>query len=616
MSRTPWLALGALGVVFGDIGTSPLYAMQVALGIGGVNPTQDDVLGLLSLFLWVLVIVVCVKYLGVVLRADNRGEGGELALAARVRSLVGPRGARWALIVGIVGVGLFYADGAITPAVSVLAASEGITVPFPGLEWLVLPLALGIIVALFLLQRLGTERVGRVFGPIMLVWFAVMALLGGIEVVREPGVLAALNPVLGVGFLLDHTGIALAVLGAVVLCVTGVEALYVDMGHFGRQPIALAWFCVALPAITLSYLGQGALVIEKPATADNPFFNLGPSWAAVPLLVLAGAATVIASQAVISGVFSATRQAIRLDLLPRQRVVHTSEEMEGQIYMPLPTWTLFVAVVALMLAFGSSQALAGAYGIAVTATMVICTAMVAVVARRAWRWPVWRVGMVFAGLMLVDLLLLSGTLMKLPQGGWVAVAAAVLLIALMITWQKGRALLRQRLRRDARPLAEVLADVPADDPRLPGVSVFMSSDPRVAPRSLVTHLRQIGRLHEHVLLVSVKFREVPRVSGNRAELVEVAPGVHAVTLRYGYMEQPDIPLALIDPWWLLALPGGPQQATYIIGDDDLVVSRTMGGMPYAQKRAFAFLYRNAARAADFFNLPSDQVVHLGTEVAV
>lgn len=613
--RPSILALGALGVVFGDIGTSPLYAFQAAMA-AGVQPNESDITGVVSLFIWALLIIVGVKYIGLVMRVSNNGEGGVLALSALVRRTLTGRTARWAFLAGLVGVGLFYADGAITPAVSVLSAAEGIEVAAPGAADAILPAAIVVITILFAVQRVGTGRMGSLFGPVMLVWFAVLGLLGIHQIVAYPDVLVALEPTRGLFFLAEHPELGLGILGAVVLCVTGVEALYADMGHFGRAPIALAWFTVAMPAVLLNYLGQAALVIHDPSVASNPFFNMGSDSMAVPLLVLATVATFVASQAVISGVFSITRQAIQVGLLPRERVLHTSEDVEGQVYIPFANWALFAVVIGLVAAFGSSQSLAGAYGIAVTATMVITTLLIIVVALRTWKWRRGLVALAIAPLLLIDLLLLAAVTEKIPHGGWVPLATAAALLVVMVTWQQGRNLIRERIGTSATPLRSLLDNVPNRE-RIPGVAVFMSASPKTAPHSLMVHLQHNVLLHEALVIVTVRFRDVPRVAAEkRVEVTEFGNGIHSIELWFGFVERPDVPSTLAAPWRDLGLPGTPATASYVVSDDTMVVARTHDGMAHWQKHLFVFLHRNAERSAEYFGLPPDRVIHLGTEMPV
>ncbi len=614
--RTPLLALGALGVVFGDIGTSPLYAFQVAFATG-MGTTKDDILGILSLFLWALILVVGVKYIGLVMRVSNNGEGGVLALSVLARRKLSGTTARWAFLAGLAGVGLFYADGVITPAISVLSASEGITVSAPSASGLVVPFAIVVVTLLFVAQRFGTHRISKAFGPLMFVWFVAIALLGAHELIANPDVLQAFNPLLGAMFIGQYPGLALGVLGAVVLAITGAEVLYADMGHFGRKPIALAWFAVAFPGLVLAYLGQGAELMTNPASVSNPFFNMGPSAMAIPLLVLATVTTFIAGQSVISGVFSLTRQAIQLDLIPRQRVVHTSEEMEGQIYMPFPTMALYVAVVGFMIAFGSSGALAGAYGLAIASTMLITTGLTMIIARNTWGWNTTLVTICFVPLLAIDLLLFAGTFEKIPQGAWVTVVIAAILLTVMVTWRRGRTALHTRIARDSIPIAELSAVIGAHSERTPGVIVFMAANPKVAPHCLSVHLRHNKFLPEHLVLVSVRYRDTPRVNPSARVLAsQLGEGITAIELWYGYIEQVDIPAALATKWGILGLPGTPRDASYVVSDDTLVVTRDHDGLALWQKRLFALMHRNAGRSADFFRLPPEQVIHLGTEVSI
>lgn len=613
-SRTALLALGALGVVFGDIGTSPLYAFREAFEGHGheLDVLESNVLGVLSLVFWSLVIVISVKYLALVMRADSHGEGGILTLT----SLVTParqRGGRWVLVLlGLFGTALLYGDGMITPAISVLSAVEGTTIAAPALADLVLPITIAILVAIFSVQRHGTHVVGRVFGPIMVLWFAVLGVLGARQVLAAPRVLEALDPLHGVRFFADNGLTGILVLGAVFLVVTGGEALYADMGHFGHRPIAIAWFVVALPGLVLNYLGQGALLLEDPSAIDSPFYRLAPDWALVPMVVLATAATVIASQALISGAFSLTMQAVQLGYAPRLRIVHTSGSAQGQIYVPTVNWVLMVACIGLVVGFRSSSSLAAAYGIAVTTTMVITTVLFAVVARTLWEWSVGRVLAIAGGLLVIDLAFFAGNVPKIPAGGWFPIVAAAVLFTLLTTWSTGRRLIRDRIQLGRTPLVTYLAGL-ADDPptRVPGTAVYLFSIPGMTPPSLVANVRYNRVLHERVVVASVVTDDVPRIEGrSRLRERQMGDGVSRVDVHYGFMEDPDLARDLAGVEGFHA-----EDATYFLGKETVIATKRPG-MAIWRERLFGVMGRNATSAADYFRLPPDRIFEVGTRVEI
>lgn len=618
LKRTALLALGALGIVYGDIGTSPLYALRECFnGPHGIEATPDNVMGVLSLIFWSLIIVVSVKYLLFVMRADNRGEGGILALMALVMQR--PRGqahpARPVLIaLGLFGAALLYGDGVITPAISVLSAVEGLSVATPVFEPYIIPITLVILLGLFLVQRHGTGGIGAVFGPFMLVWFTTLAVLGIMEVVHNPGVLGALSPVHGARFFVRNGHHGFLVLGAVFLCVTGGEALYADMGHFGGRPIRLAWFYLVLPSLVLNYLGQGALLLRDASAARNPFYLLAPSWALYPMVALSTVATVIASQALISGAFSLTRQAMQLGYCPRMEVVHTSAEEMGQIYLPGLNIMLLVAVVMLVLGFRSSSALAAAYGIAVTATMAITTMLAYVVARE--RWGVGRaLALPVAGLfMVVDVSFFGANAVKIADGGWVPLLMAICIFTLMTTWKRGREILAAKLRAASMGLRDLLDSFGDHGPmRVPGTAIFMTGNPEGTPPALLHNLKHNKVLHEQVVLLTIASEEVPHVQGD--ERVEVEPleqGFVRVIARYGFMENPNIP-DILKRCREKGLQFQLMGTSFFLGRETLIPSKKPG-MAMWREALFSWMSRNARSATAFFRIPPNRVVELGTQV--
>ncbi len=610
--------IGVLGIVYGDIGTSPLYAMRAALlhfSDDGVE--RWEILGLLSLIFWALVLTVTVKYVVFILRADNRGEGGILALMALAqRHTVTARG-RWVVaLIGIIGASLFFGDGIITPAISVLSAVEGLKVISPAFEEAVVPIALGILLALFLVQWKGTGSMGAIFGPICLVWFLVLGALGLIEVVQQPGVLVALSPTYAIGFCAHYKLAAFIAFGSVVLAVTGAEALYADMGHFGRKPIQIAWIALVLPALTLNYFGQGALLLSDATTIENPFFLLAPEWFRLPLVVLATAATIIASQAMISGAYSIARQCVQLGFTPRLEVRHTSETEQGQIYMPQVNFMLLIGVVILVLEFKNSDSLAAAYGLAVTGTFV-CTSLLALLVFRrvyGWAWPM--VIGVFGPLLLLDLAYFISTALKIPEGGYVPLLLGIATFILMLTWKQGRELLFARFRQDSLPLKSFLARLPQSrTTRVPGIAVFMTGQADFVPAALLHNLKHNKVLHERVLFVTVINEDIPRIGAEaRREVTELAPAIHRVILRYGFQESPHIPREL-ESLRDIGIPFEPMQTSYFLGRET-VVAAAVPKMSRWRQWIFTLLTRNSMPATEFFRIPSDRVVELGVRVAI
>ncbi len=610
------LIIGVLGVVYGDIGTSPLYALRAALlhfSADGIE--RWEILGLLSLIFWSLVLTVTVKYVIFVLRADNRGEGGILALMALAqRHARSERGRWWVAVIGIAGASLFFGDGIITPAISVLSAVEGLKVISPAFEEAVVPIALGILLALFLVQYRGTGSMGAIFGPICAVWFATTGLLGLMELVREPEVLVALSPHHAVAFCAHYRLAAFIAFGSVVLAVTGAEALYADMGHFGRKPIQVAWAAFVLPALTLNYLGQGALLLSNPEALENPFFLLAPEWFRLPLVVLATAATIIASQAMISGAYSIARQCVQLGFLPRLEVVHTSETEQGQIYMPQVNMMLLIGVVILTLEFKTSDSLAAAYGLAVTGTFLATSCLAVLVFRRAYHWPWFAVIGVFGPLWMLDAAYFASTALKIPDGGYVPLILGIISFVLMLTWKQGRELLFLRFRQDSLPLKSFLARLPQSRTvRVPGIAVFMTGQADFVPGALLHNLKHNKVLHERVLFVTVVNEDLPRAE-QRREVTELGGSIHRVILRYGFQESPNIPKEL-ESLRELGIPFEPMQASYFLGRET-VVAAAVPKMSRWRQWLFTLLSRNAISATEFFRIPSDRVVELGVRVAI
>ena len=609
-------------MVYGDIGTSPLYAMRECFfGSHSVPPTHDNVLGILSLIVYALLLVISVKYVAIVMRADNQGEGGILALTSLIPSRNGgPRGTtrlavgRPVLIaLGIFGTALFYGDGMITPAISVLGAVEGLQVITPLFTPYVVPVAVAILAGLFFIQQFGTHRIGGLFGPIVVIWFLSIAALGIFWIARAPVVLTAFDPRHAVDFLRTNGSVGVAVLGAVFLAVTGGEALYADMGHFGPRAIRLAWYGLVLPALLLNYLGQGALLLLHPE-AQQPFFLLAPSWALIPLVGIATAAAIIASQALISGSFSLTRQAIQLGLAPRLDVAHTSAREKGQIYVPQVNWALMAATVVIVIGFGSSGNLAGAYGIAVTLEMVITVLLLYVVMTERWRWPVAAAAGVAGVFLLTDLTFFGANALKVLQGGWVTLLVAGILFTLMTTWRTGRQVLAERLTARAIPLDEFIAQVAAQSPaRVPGTAVFMTAHPRGTPPALAHNLRYNKVLHQHVIVLMVTTADTPQVRRqDRVSVQSLGHGIYNVRVQYGFMQDPNVPDALE-----LAREKGvemdPDDLVFFLGRETIIVTPERG-MAVWRERLFVLMARNAVRATAFFRLPPERVVELGVQV--
>jgi KUP system potassium uptake protein len=612
------LLLGVLGVVYGDIGTSPLYALRAALlhfAADGIEPWE--ILGILSLIIWALILTVTVKYVIFVLRADNKGEGGILALMALAQRCARTEQGRWLIsMVGIAGACLFFGDGVITPAISVLSAMEGLKVISPAFEPLIIPGSVFVLLGLFLVQYRGTSSMGAVFGPVMAVWFGVLGLLGIVEILREPGVLAAISPHHAITFCLHYRLAAFIAFGSVVLAVTGAEALYADMGHFGRQPIRLVWMGFVLPALALNYLGQGALLLSDPAALENPFYLLAPEWLRLPLVVLATAATIIASQAMISGAYSIARQCVQLGFSPRLEVRHTSVTEEGQIYLPQVNFALLIGVVILVLEFRSSDSLAAAYGIAVTGTFVCTSCLALLVFNRQFGWSLLLTFSVFGPLLLLDLVFFISNVLKIPDGGYVPLVLGGILMVLMNTWYRGRQLLFARFRQDSLPLKSFLARLPQSRTiRVPGIAVFMTGQADYVPGALLHNLKHNKVLHERVLFVTVLNEDVPAVGADRRrEVTELAPGIYRVILRYGFQESPHIPRDL-ESLREVGVPFEAMQSSYFLGRETLVQA-VVPKMSRWRQWLFTLMSRNAVPATEFFRIPSDRVVELGVRVAI
>ncbi|HEX9195778.1 MAG TPA: potassium transporter Kup [Azonexus sp.] len=617
--RLAVLALAALGVVYGDIGTSPLYAVkEVFAGNHPIPITEANIYGSLSLFFWALIVVVSIKYVSFIMRADNRGEGGIMALIALALRDVQdkPRQAKAVMIVGILGAAMFYGDGMVTPAISVLSAVEGLEVATPAFKPFVIPITIVVLFALFYIQRHGTALVGNFFGPVMLLWFSTLALLGLHNIVAHPAILHALNPLYGIEFLFDNKAMALMAMGNVVLAVTGAEALYADMGHFGRKPIQRAWFAFVLPALVLNYFGQGALIYADPEAAKNPFFLSAPDWALYPLVGLATVATVIASQAVISGAFSVTRQAMQLGFVPRMEVQQTSEREQGQIYMPAVNWALMLAVMILVLGFRSSNNLAAAYGIAVTGDMVITSLLATVVVARGWGWGWARASALFACFLVVELMFLAANILKIPDGGWFPLVAGMGTFILMTTWKRGRLLLAERLKGERLELSLFLESLAASMPtRVAGTSVFLNADPKGVPHALLHNLMHNKVLHERVVLVSAQFFDVPYVPEvDRVEVRQLSDNFWSVIIQYGFKDEPDIPLAL-SMCAEAGLEFNALDTTYFIGRETLI-PKLKSEMAFWREKLFIAMFRNGGSATTFFKIPSNRVVELGTQVVL
>ncbi|HUP88998.1 MAG TPA: potassium transporter Kup [Longimicrobiales bacterium] len=616
------LALGALGIVYGDIGTSPLYALKECFGPHyGLTTTPENVLGILSLVFWALIVVISFKYIMFVMRADNRGEGGILALTA----LISPRSQRSSmrrmvlLMLGLFGASLLYGDGMITPAISVLSAVEGLSEVTPVFTPYVVPITVAILIVLFLFQKRGTAGVGAIFGPVMVLWFFVIAILGVVQIVREPSVLAAISPHHAVLFFMHRGWHGFLVLGSVFLVMTGGEALYADMGHFGRRPIRFAWFTFVLPALLLNYFGQGAHMLQQPGgkLTTHPFFGMAPHWALLPLVILATVATVIASQAVISGAFSLTRQAVQLGYSPRLQIDHTSEKEIGQIYIPSVNWALAIMTIALVLAFRSSTNLAAAYGVAVTTTMVITTILFYVVARERWHWSIFHIVPFVVFFLFIDLAFFGANILKLPQGGWVPLVIAGSIFALMDTWKRGRNVLSGQLRERTMPMDLFLSDI-ANHPerRVAGTAVFMTGTSDGVPPALLHNMKHNKVVHKTVVLLTVITEEFPHVPDEeRVQVTELGHGFYRVVVHYGFTQDPSMTdmVAAMKPHGLSL---HPMDTTFYLGRDTLITSKRATGLPQWRKALFTFMSRNARSATAYFGIPPNRVVELGAQIEI
>ncbi len=607
------LLLAALGVVYGDIGTSPIYTFRECLKAAGTN-NSETVLGLLSLVFWSLTIVVTIKYVLFVMRAENDGEGGIMALlglAAHSEPDLRRRGAL--ILLGMVGAALFYGDGMITPAISVLSAVEGLEIATPGLGAYVVPISVVVLLGLFLLQRRGSERIGTYFGPVMAVWFLALALAGLMQIIQAPYVLAALNPVQALAFFGHHGVPGFFVLGSVFLALTGAEALYADMGHFGRSPIRIDWFAIVLPALVLNYFGQGALVLAHPDATDSPFFRLYPDWLLYPITLLATAATVIASQAVISGAFSLSQQAMQLSLLPRLDIRQTSEEAIGQVYVPQINWLLAICVIGLVLGFQSSSALAAAYGIAVVITMVVTTCLLAVVARRVWGWSMLLTCAVIGVFLLIDLAFFAANIMKIPQGGWFPLIAGAVVFTIMSTWRRGRQIILERMSDDNKPLQRFIAELDsATLPRVQGTAVYLAARRDTVPYAMTDNLRHNKVLHERVFLLTVVTERAPHVpEAERITVTDLGNGITRMIVRFGFAEHPALPPVLARARERIGLD--VNEASFFLGRETPVPG-VHPPLARWRERLFAFMTRNAVSATDYFQIPPKRVVELGTQV--
>ncbi len=612
------LTLGAIGVVYGDIGTSVLYAMKEVFGSGHVEFTPDNIYGILSIFFWTLTVIVSVKYVSLVLRADNNGEGGLVAMLALASMSVKDRPVlrHRMMMVGIFGTCLFYGDGVITPAISVLSAVEGLEVVSPAFKKYVIPLTIVILFGLFAVQKRGTAGIGQFFGPITVIWFAAIAALGVYHIASHPEIMWAISPHYAVMFMVNEPAITFLILGAVVLCVTGGEALYADMGHFGKKPIRIAWFMVVMPALTLNYFGQGALLLSDPSAVANPFYNMAPDWLLIPLVILATAATVIASQALISGAFSVTKQVIQLGFLPRLQVLHTSVKDTGQIYIPVVNWGLFVVIVLAVVMFKSSSNLAAAYGIAVCTDMLITTVLTFFVIHYRWKYPFWWCLAITGFFFVVDFAFWASNLLKLLEGGWFPLLIASVIMVFMLTWRDGRALLNQKRNEDALDLTSFLEAVFLSPPaRVEGTAVFLTSSKGNVPNAMLHNLKHNKVLHKQNLFVNVQNHEVPWIEEKeRLEITDIGNGCWQIVIHYGFKDDPDVPSALAH------LNGrgceiSAMTTSYFLSRDSIVPT-VGGGMSPWREKLFAQMHLNASSAADFLNLPSNSVVELGSKVEI
>ncbi|MCC7517057.1 MAG: potassium transporter Kup [Pseudomonadales bacterium] len=613
------MALAALGVVYGDIGTSPLYTLRECFaGHHAITMSYNNIMGVLSLIFWALIIVVTLKYVFFIMRADNHGEGGILALLALSRS-TGIK-SNWLkgvlAVTGMFGASLFYGDGIITPAITVLSAVEGLNVVSPAFQHWSQLLAIAILIVLFMFQRKGTAKVGALFGPIMLMWFVTLAILGIVNIVKHPSVLAALNPWYAFLFFSEHGIGSMLIFGAVVLAVTGGEALYADMGHFGRKPIQMAWVSLVLPALVLNYYGQGALLLEDPEAINNPFYRLAPEWFLWPMLLLTTCATVIASQSVISGVFSVTRQAVQMGFWPRMQILHTSSKEIGQIYIPMVNWLVMTAVILLILEFRTSSNIAAAYGIAVTTAMMVDTILVCFVAHRLWRWPLPVVVLLGSTFFAVDALFLGPNILKIPDGGWFPLLVGAVVMLLMLTWRKGRRFLSEALGRESLPLKPFITGLVTDKPAtVPGTAVFMTSSLDRVPQALLHNLKHNKVLHERVVFLTIGTQEIPFVpQGDRVHVEDLAPGFFVIRGSYGFQESPDVP-RLLEQCEPFGLTFDMMDTTFFLSREHLIPSKDPG-MPSILDKIFAVMTRNAVPATSFFKIPPNRVVEMGTQIEI
>ncbi|MCE3010407.1 MAG: potassium transporter Kup [Proteobacteria bacterium] len=613
-----FLALGALGVVYGDIGTSPLYALRESFNHGGMPLTPDNILGILSLVFWTLLLIICFKYMVIILRADNKGEGGILSLMAlALKNLsCSPQRKSVLVVLGLIGAALLYGDGVITPAISVLSAVEGLKVVTPVFAPFVVPLTVVIIIGLFIFQFLGTGRIGVVFGPIIVVWFIVLGVLGLSGILDNPEVLRAVGPHYAIQFLMNNGFAGLLVLGSVFLVVTGGEALYADMGHFGKSAIRWAWFAIGMPGLTLNYFGQGALLLSNPEAISNPFYLLVPSWGLWPMVLLATAATVIASQALISGVFSITRQAVQLGYCPRLSIIHTSSKEIGQIYIPFINWALMLGVVWLVISFKTSSNLASAYGIAVTGTMVITTILAYEVSRKIWGWTLWQSVGVFGFFLLIDLAFFATNVVKVMDGGWVPLAIGAGIYLLMSTWQSGRKILAQRLKARSIPMVEFIQKLEVEKPqRVPGNAIYMSGDTWGVPVPLLHNLKHNKVLHSRLALLTIKTKDVPFVNpDDRIQIETLAPDLYRIIALYGFMETPKIK-HILEACREAGIPFQVADTTFVLGRETLIPTGDPT-MSVWREKVFAFMARNAERPTNFFKIPPNQVIEVGIQVEI
>jgi KUP system potassium uptake protein len=617
-SQLAALTLGAIGIVYGDIGTSPLYALKEVFAHGHLPLNAENIMGILSMMFWTLTIVVSLKYVTLILRADNNGEGGLIAMLALASTAVKdrPKVRSKLLAIGIFGTAIFFGDGVITPAISVLSAVEGMEVAAPGLERFVIPITLFVLTILFTVQKHGTGGIGKFFGPVTAVWFLVLALLGFQHIVENPAVLAAVSPYYALGFIFNHPHMAFVALGAVILCATGAEALYADMGHFGKQPIRLAWFALVMPALILNYFGQGAMLLEHPENVANPFFEMAPQWALYPLVILATFATVIASQALISAAFSVTKQVIQLGYLPRLRILHTSENETGQIYIPFVNWGLYGCIVMAVVFFGSSSKLAAAYGITVTIDMLITTVMTFYVIRFAWVMSLALCLAASGFFFVIDLMFFGANAIKVIDGGWFPLLIGAVMFMLMMTWKQGRKLLSERMRSDSIDLVPFLDAVFSSPPtRVKGTAVFLNADAGTTPNALLHNLKHNKVLHEHNLFVTVKSHEVPWISiKERIEMLPLGHECWQIKLHFGFKDEPDVPQAL-----KLLTPHGvtldDMETSYFLSRDIVIPTIGSGMAPWREK-LFASMHRNASGVADFLSLPTNRVIEMGSKVEI